>query len=140
MVMIELIRKFWNYLKPHVVPILMFICIVLLCVYGRFLLKKEREDFVDKLKTYETLRDEESKKIVSVIEEERLFHQENIKRYQETMDMIQKKYIEDVKGLDDAKTIQVKKIVDKFNEDSTAAAKQISQLTGLKLVLQEEQK
>ena len=135
--MVELLKKFWEYLKPHLVPILLFCGIVSLALYGRSLLGKERDDFVSKLKTYEALRDEEVKKIVAATEEERMLYRENLRRYEETMDAIRQKYLTDTKKLEETKTTQVKKIVEKFNEDPTGAAKQISELTGLKLVIPE---
>lgn len=134
----ELFKIIWAYLKPHIVSILLFICIVCLCVYGRYFLQKEHEDFISRLNVYQSLRDEEVKKIVAATEEERSLHQENLRKYEETIDIIQKKYLEDVKKLDDAKAAQVKKIVDNFNEDSINAAKKISEMTGLKLVIPEK--
>ena len=138
--MSELLKKFWDYLKPHLIPLAMFAGVVILCLWGRALLRQERSDFVQRLDTYQKLRDDEVKKIIAATEEERALYRENIRKYEETIDTIQKKYLDDMKKLDEAKSAQVNRIVENFDKNPIEAARQISDLTGLKLVLPEGQK
>lgn len=121
-------------LRPYVLHICLGIFIVFLL---RSAFQREHEDFYDKMKKMQDAHDETIKKIVASNEEERKAHEANLKRLEETLDVIQRKHEQDIRSLEASKSKQVKQIVSTFEQDPTAAAKQISEATGLQLILPE---
>jgi len=122
-----LLKKLWINVRPNAVYVCLSAAVIVL---GYLLLRREHADFIDNVKRMQATHDETVRKIVAAHEAERLAHEANLKKMEETLNFIQRKYDEDIRLLEVNKTKTVKKLVDQFDGDPEGVAKQISGLTG----------
>ncbi len=120
--------------KPHV----FFLVVVMgLCVFAYAFSSKQRDDMLELIARQRQIQDESTKKIVDAYEEERLHHEENLKRLEATLIDVQRKYDEQVKLLEQRKEKQVDKLVKQYDEDPVEMTKQVGTLLGLVVVIPE---
>ena len=100
--------------------------------------------FVNKQKEYDSsvvelnkIHQRELEKISVLREEERKHHEENIKRLQDSLALVQLQYEKANKKLDEKQKKQVEKIVKKYSNDTKGLAEELSKMTGYKVILPE---
>lgn len=121
----------WTYVKKFWSLALLIIGAVVAFV----LFRRKESTFVDRLQQINALHAEEIQKINSIREEEARQHEANLKQLQDTLDMVQRRYDEAKRNLDDKKRREVEDIVKRFSNDPDALAKKLSEATGFKIVM-----
>lgn len=111
--------------------------LILGVVIGAFVFKKTDDSFADKFKKIQDAHDEELKKIEEAHVQERHEHEINVKKLQDTLDVIQKQYNSAKKDLDDNKKKEIEEIVKKYHNDPDSLTKRLSDVTGFIVVLPE---
>jgi len=129
-----LLNKVKAFLMNHTVTIVL-ICVA--CITGALLVRKGQTTVIDQLQLQASTYDNAIKKITAANEEERKQHEENIKKLQKSLDEVALKHDEDMKALNEKKTKQVNNLVQRFEEDPTSMASDISKITGIQLYKQE---
>jgi len=120
----------WTYVKKFWSLALLIIGAVVAFV----LFRRKESTFVDQLQQINALHAEEIQKINSIREEEARQHEANLKQLQDTLDMVQRRYDEAKRNLDDKKRREVEDIVKRFSNNPDALAKKLSEATGFKIV------
>lgn len=142
--MVQLAKKIWTCLQPHVGTILIAVCCFAL---GAYLFNKreadlssEREGYMQKIKAMRDDYDASVKAIQAASAEERRQHQENMKTWQQTMTDANTQYQSALSEITKKKTEQTRKLIEAYGEDPTGMAEQVSKVTGFKVVSAEEVK
>ena len=119
-------KKYWQVLL-----------LILGVVISVIVFKKADDSFTDKLKKIQDAHDKEIKKIEEARIQEKREHEENLKKLQNTLGVIQKQYDNAKKDLDASKKKEIENIVKKYQNDPNALAKRLSDATGFAVVLPE---
>jgi predicted nuclease with TOPRIM domain len=125
----------WDLIRPYVVPVAVLLGIV---VFGAVIFSRTRDDIVTRLQRQQATYDEEIKKINEAMEVERKQHEENLKKLHADLAAVQQRYSAQIKSLEEKKVVQINGLVKKFNDNPVEMARQLSQITGFKLVLPTE--
>ena len=140
----SIFQKFWTYLRPHVVSLIVITSIVFAAYFffkkNRTQFESERSSYADKIKTLNENHDEVIRKINAAIEEEKRQHEEDVKKWKNTLEEAQKKYDHDIEELNKKKNEQTKKLLQDFGDDPNGMAEQIRAVTGFRIVDPEKQK
>lgn len=127
------IRKIWSFVKTHwYIPVAIVIAVVLFFISkgnstGLFdIITKSRESHLKEVDKLNEIHAEEIEK-----------RDVAIKKYNKTVEAVEKQYKEENKALNRKKKKQIKKIVDEVGEDPNELAKRISEATGFDIVLPE---
>jgi flagellar biosynthesis/type III secretory pathway M-ring protein FliF/YscJ len=118
------VKKYWSYVVLIVGAIIAF-----------FLFRKQGIDLATNLQKARDSHDEEIKKINEAREEERRQHELNVKKLQESLDVVQKHYDDAKKDLDSKKKKEIEELVRQFKDDPEALAKKLSEATGFSIIL-----
>ena len=124
------LNKTWAYVKPHVVPVLLSMGVLITCWY---FLTRQRDTYTASLQQHQEVYDEQIKKIVEAQAHEREQREENFKKLQQELEETKRQYEDSLKELQEKKTKQVNQLVQKYNDDPTGMAQQLSDITGFKL-------
>jgi Skp family chaperone for outer membrane proteins len=109
-----------------------------LVVIGYIVFNKRETSFADRLKAIQEQHDAEIKKINDARLEERAAHEKNVKEMQDTMAEIQKQYDIAKLELDSKKRAEIRRIVEKYQDDPAGLANELSAITGFRVVLPEK--
>lgn len=124
-------RKIWSYIKKY----WQLGLLVIASVVGYLLLRRERDGFVEQFRKLQDAHDDEIKQILNAYEKERKQHDENVKKLKVALNAVQKQYDDAKKVLDDKKKKKIAQIVEKHGDDPDELAKQLSAVTGFKIIL-----
>lgn len=127
------LAKFWVTVKKY----WSLVALIVGSVAAFLFFKRSGTSFADNLKKIQDAHNEEIKKIQEAREEEKRQHEENLKKLQETLDIVQKHYDDAKADLDSKKKAQVEELVKKYNDDPTELAKKLSEATGFVVILPE---
>lgn len=128
--MLSFLNKAWGHIKPHAVPILLTLAVV---VVGWHLFSRQRDDYVDALRKHREIHDKQLQDILAAQETERKQRAENFEKLQRQLEDVKLTYERDIKDLQEKKTQQVGKLVQKYKDDPTGMAQQLSDITGFQL-------
>ena len=125
------LNKTWGYVKPHIVPVLLSLGVLITCWY---VFSRQRDTYMDSLLKHRETYDEQIKKIVEAQVREREQREENFKKLQGELELTKKVYEDSLKELQEKKSKQVNQLVQKYKDDPTGMAQQLSDITGFQLV------
>lgn len=112
--------------------------VIPLCLFAyRFFVSKKNMYELD-ISALRDIHQLEIDKINAIREEEKKLHEQNLKRLQDTLDSVQKKYDDSIKQLDEKQKKRVEKIVKKYSNDTKGLAEELSKSTGFEIVLPEK--
>ena len=127
--------KIWIFVKNYS-KIIFFI---VLGVIGIVMLRKKHYDFLDELEDLRESHKEEIQKIDAEREKERKANKENEERLKVALDAVRFQYEESKSVLTIKKEKEVQKLVKQYGENPDELAKQLSNATGFKIILPENE-
>lgn len=125
------------FLKPQTINIVLIVGFATV-IY--VVTNKRHQDVMELVDRQWRLQDETFKKIIDAHEQERLRHEENLKKLQVTLDEVQRKYDEQTRILEVKKTQQVNRLVQQYDEDPFEMTKQLGETLGFTVVMPEKKK
>lgn len=129
--MLDALKKIWVFVKTYWKYIVLVLIIIAAVIFG----SKQRIDWMSKLKEIQDAHDAEIKAIEEARAEERRRNEENLKRLQDALEAVQKKYDEQKKQLDSKKKAEVEQIVKEYGDNPEELAKKLSEATGFQIIM-----
>ena len=123
---ILMIRTYWHYALLILTPLL-----------GYLLYRKQNIDTSNQIKNIEEIHKKELDEILIARENEKKKFEENERKMNEQLHLIQKQYEESKKELDEVKRIEIKKLVQEYSDQPIILAQKLSDVTGFKVILPE---
>lgn len=121
------LKKYWKVLL-----------LILGVIFSILMLKRQKTDFVENLRSIQDAHKSEIKKINEVREKERELYELNEAKYRSRIADIQARYEAEKIELSEKKKKQVETIVKKYGDDPGQLALQLSRATGFQIILPEE--
>jgi Tfp pilus assembly protein PilO len=128
---LDALKKIWVFVKTYWKYIVLVLIIIAAVIFG----SKQRIDWMSKLKEIQDAHDAEIKAIEEARAEERRRNEENLKRLQDALEAVQKKYDEQKKQLDSKKKAEVEQIVKEYGDNPEELAKKLSEATGFQIIM-----
>ena len=124
----------WLWIKKHWEILLL----VVGAIGGALLFRKRETSFSDDYKKIQEIHEKELATIQKSRDDERQKLEDNQRKLQATLDAVQKKYDEQERQLDDKKKAEIADIVKQHGNDPVELARQVSSVTGFKVILPED--
>jgi 50S ribosomal subunit-associated GTPase HflX len=124
---LDFLKKFWGY---FVAAGAIF--------FGVVVLKRKLEDYDQLIEKLQGAHDEQIKVLNKIREDERAKYEENEKKYQARMAVIEAEYEKAKQELDDNKRKRVEGLVKKYSDKPDVLSKKLADLTGFEVVLPKE--
>lgn len=134
-----ILNKIWETTKTNwkIILVIVAAAIVGWKIYGFFTRENE---LLGKLNAMQKIHDEEIASINKAHEEERIRHEQNVKKLEDELKHSQEDYENAKKDLDVKKKELIAKTMKKYGEDPTSLADKVHELTGFQVVLPESKK
>jgi len=136
----NMIEKVWNFLRPAVLPLLILLCIFFSGKYFLSQFKSDRNDFSERMKEMQGIHDAEMKKIIEAQTAENERHEQNLKQLQQDLSVAIEKHEEKLKELERQKEAESKRLFEKYRNDPTGLAQEVSRVTGIPVYVNEGKK
>lgn len=133
-------KKIWEFLKPSLLPILFVLFVLLGCKYLLNQARSERDSFVDRMKELQVIHDKEMSEMLGAQAAERERHEQNLRQLQQDLSAAVAKHEEKLKELERQKEIESKRLFEKYRNDPTGLAQELSRVTGIPVYVHEDKK
>jgi len=127
----------WQILWLNVKKYWKIVALVLIAIVGFIVFRRRESEFIKDIKAINDAHVDELKKIEKAREEEKKRYEENERKLQTMLTLIQKQYDAQLKQLDDKKRVEVEKLVKTYKDDPTELAKRLSAVAGFVVILPE---
>lgn len=134
------LKKIWDTLRPALVPV----CIALFVLFGsKYFMnqfRNDRAEFTEKLKEMQEIHDREMVKIMTAQSAERERHEQNLRQLNQDLNDAVEKHDEKLKEMERQKELDLKRIFEKYKNDPTGLAQEMSRVTGIPVYVPEVKK
>lgn len=134
------LKKIWDTLRPALVPA----CIAFFVLFGsKYFMnqfRNDRAEFTEKLKEMQEIHDREMVKIMTAQSAERERHEQNLRQLNQDLNDAVAKHDEKLKEMERQKELDLKRIFEKYKNDPTGLAQEMSRVTGIPVYVSEVKK
>ena len=102
--------------------------------------RNDRAEFTEKLKEMQEIHDREMVKIMTAQSAERERHEQNLRQLNQDLNDAVAKHDEKLKEMERQKELDLKRIFEKYKNDPTGLAQEMSRVTGIPVYVPEVKK
>ena len=102
-----ILKKIWEFFKPAAVPLLVVACLYFWVNNITSNITNISEDVTNRIEKIQEIHDEEMKKVLDANRQERIEHENNIKKLQNDLDISLKRYEDGLKELEEKKKAEI---------------------------------
>lgn len=134
------LKKTWDTLQTALVPIFIAFFVLFGSKYFMNQFRNDRVEFTEKLKEMQEIHDREMVKIIASQSAERERHEQNLRQLNQDLNDAVAKHDEKLKEMERQKEIDLKRIFEKYKNDPTGLAQEMSRVTGIPVYVPEVKK
>jgi len=130
-------KKIWDLIKENWKSIIVSVASLIIAwqVYSFF--SRKDADLLLQMESMQKIHNEELKKVKKAFEEEKIRHDQNIKKLEEDLRLSKEEYVKAQQEFENKKKINVAKIVKQYGEDPVGLAQKVQSVMGFQIIMPE---
>ena len=135
--MTVIFKKIWDLIKENWKSIIVSVASLIIAwqVYSFF--SRKDADLLLQMESMQKIHNEELKKVKKAFEEEKIRHDQNIKKLEEDLRLSKEEYVKAQQEFENKKKINVAKIVKQYGEDPVGLAQKVQSVMGFQIIMPE---
>jgi len=130
-------KKIWDLIKENWKSIIVSVASLIITwqVYAFF--SRKDADLLLQMESMQKIHNEELEKVKKAFEEEKIRHDQNVKKLEEDLRLSKEEYIKAKQEFENKKKINVAKIVKQYGEDPVGLAQKVQSVMGFQIIMPE---
>jgi len=130
-------KKIWDLIKENWKSIIVSVASLIITwqVYAFF--SRKDADLLLQMESMQKIHNEELEKVKKAFEEEKIRHDQNVKKLEEDLRLSKEEYVKAKQEFENKKKINVAKIVKQYGEDPVGLAQKVQSVMGFQIIMPE---
>jgi hypothetical protein len=130
-------KKIWDLIKENWKSIIVSVASLIIAwqVYSFF--SRKDADLLLQMENMQKIHNEELEKVKKAFEEEKIRHDQNVKKLEEDLRLSKEEYVKAQQEFENKKKINVAKIVKQYGEDPVGLAQKVQSVMGFQIIMPE---
>ena len=130
-------KKIWDLIKENWKSIIVSVASLIITwqVYAFF--SRKDADLLLQMESMQKIHNEELEKVKKAFEEEKIRHDQNVKKLEEDLRLSKEEYVKAQQEFENKKKINVAKIVKQYGEDPVGLAQKVQSVMGFQIIMPE---
>jgi len=130
-------KKIWDLIKENWKSIIVSVASLIIAwqVYSFF--SRKDADLLLQMESMQKIHNEELEKVKKAFEEEKIRHDQNVKKLEEDLRLSKEEYDKAKQEFENKKKINVAKIVKQYGEDPVGLAQKVQSVMGFQIIMPE---